>query len=54
MDDKGVSGNIEDIEDLLETYTFEEVLEFNDLTELDVIKILLDHGLITLPETLPL
>lgn len=41
------------VEKLLETYSFEEVLELNDLTEIDVLQILLKHRHINLPEILP-
>lgn len=35
---------------LLEDFSFEEILEFNDLTEEDVLEILIDRGLVTEPE----
>lgn len=45
--------NIEDIERLLETYTLEEILEMNDLTEADVLFFLVEEEFITLPEPKP-
>lgn len=39
--------SLEDIAwDIYQTYTLEEILEMNDLSNLEVIKILLDLGLI--------
>lgn len=32
------------IDRILDTYTFEEILELNDLTEADVLQILVDAG----------
>lgn len=39
--------------EILQTYSFAEILENNDLTEEDVICILVEQGAV-LPETLPL
>ena len=39
---------------ILETYPLEEILENNDLTEADVLVILIEQGVIELPETQPL
>jgi hypothetical protein len=44
----------ERIERLLETYTFEELLEFNDLETLDVIEMMYQAGWIILPNPEPL
>lgn len=39
---------------ILETYPLEEILENNDLTEADVLVILIEQGAVTLPENQPL
>ena len=39
---------------LLEAYTFSEILEMNDLTEEDALEYLAEHGVIKLPEIVPL
>jgi hypothetical protein len=39
---------------ILETYTFSDILEINDLTEADVLEFLVRHGVVNLPERLPL
>lgn len=39
---------------ILETYTLEELLEVNDLTEEDVLEFLVEEGYLELPEVLPL
>jgi hypothetical protein len=39
---------------ILETYTFSEILELNDLTEADVLEYLVEKGFVDLPELLPL
>jgi len=38
---------------ILNTYSLEELLEFNDLTEEDVLDFLLEHKFLVLPEYLP-
>lgn len=38
---------------LLETYSLEEILEMNDLTEEDLVEELLYYNVIKLPEILP-
>lgn len=43
-----------DIEIILETYSLEEILDQNDLTETDVVLVLLENKMIELPEPLPL
>ncbi len=40
--------------ELLETYSFSELLEHNELTEEDVLVFLNEQGLLTLPEVEPL
>lgn len=39
----------EDVEDTLETYSFEDILEENDLSIEDAIVILVENGFIALP-----
>ena len=39
---------------LLETYTLNEILEFNDLTEEDILEFLHEEGYVNLPEIKPL
>lgn len=46
--------NYEEAEHLLETYSFEELLELNELTEADVLRFLLDEEFIEAPEIKPL
>lgn len=46
--------NIEEIESILDTYTLEAILELNDLTEVDVLCLLIKHKLVELPEPKPL
>lgn len=41
-------------EDILQTYTLEELMELNDLSEADVLDFLLEAGLIQLPDPAPL
>lgn len=43
----------EDVEKVLETYSFEEILEHNDLDEVTVLTLLLRDGYIVLPEARP-
>lgn len=43
-----------EIEIVLETYSLEEILEQNDLTDTDVVLLLLENKMIELPEPLPL
>jgi hypothetical protein len=43
-----------DTEKVLQIYTLEEVLEHNDLTEVDLLDLLLENNLIRLPPVLPL
>jgi hypothetical protein len=40
--------------ELLSTYTLAELLETSDLSEEDVLIVLAEQGLLTLPETQPL
>ena len=39
---------------ILETYSFEEILELNDLTEEEALEFLVTQGFLTLPEVQPL
>lgn len=41
-------------QELLETYTLQELMEMGDLDEEDVLMILVNNGHLTLPETQPL
>ena len=43
-----------EIENVLQTYTFEEILEMNDLTEADALLLLVEQDLIILPDPEPL
>ena len=43
-----------DVEIILETYSLEEIMEQNDLTDVDVVLFLLENEMIELPEPLPL
>jgi hypothetical protein len=43
-----------DTEKVLQIYTLEEILEHNDLTEIDLLDLLLENDLIRLPLVLPL
>jgi hypothetical protein len=43
-----------DYSTILETYTFSDLLEINDLTEADVLEFLVEKGFVSLPEILPL
>jgi len=45
---------LSEAENILETYTFEEILDHNDLTEADVLCFLIEEELAELPEPLPL
>ena len=45
---------LEEIEHLLDTYTLEEIIEYNDLTEADVLFFLVRHRFLELPEIKPL
>jgi len=38
---------------VLDTYSFEEILELNDLTEEDALEFLVEEGYVHLPEILP-
>lgn len=40
-------------EHLLDTYTLSEILELNELTEVDVLLLLIDEERIELPEIMP-
>jgi hypothetical protein len=44
---------ISDIERILQTYTLEEILELNDLTEDDVLEYLVETKFVTLPDPEP-
>lgn len=39
---------------ILDTYSLEEILELNDLTEAEALQFMLDQDFIRLPEVLPL
>lgn len=41
------------IETFLETYTLEEILELNDLTEADALRLLVEGGHVSLPDPRP-
>lgn len=41
------------LEVLLETYTLEQILEQNDLTEADALHFLVEEEFVTLPKVLP-
>lgn len=43
-----------EIEAVLQTYTLEEILELNELTDEDVLLILVEQNIITLPDPKPL
>lgn len=43
-----------EIENILQAYTLEEILELNELTEEDVLLILVEQNIITLPDPKPL
>ena len=43
-----------DFERILEVYSFEELLELNDYTYEEVVRLLFEHGLIELPEVIPI
>jgi hypothetical protein len=45
---------IEEVENILEVYTLEEVFELNDLTEADVLFFLITEGFVTFPDPRPL
>jgi hypothetical protein len=45
--------NIREIENILDTYSLEEILELNDLTEVDVLYFLVDEEFLILPEPRP-
>ena len=40
--------------ELLETYTLDEILDYNGLDEADILKELVEQGVLELPETEPL
>jgi len=44
---------LEQIEKALDIYTAEEIFELNDMTVDEVLLILIQKGIIVLPETLP-
>jgi hypothetical protein len=46
--------NIREVENVLDVYSLEEILELNDLTEVDVLYFLVSEQFVTLPEPLPL
>lgn len=41
------------IDKILETYTLEEILEYNDLTEEEVLSLLLEQDIVQLPTPTP-
>jgi hypothetical protein len=46
--------SVEELENILEVYTLEEIAEFNDLSVVDVLQFLVDQEFIELPEILPI
>jgi hypothetical protein len=46
--------DIGSIENILQTYTFEEILELNELTEADAVLFLVEQQFISLPNPKPL
>ena len=42
-----------EVENILDTYSFEEILELNDLTEVDVLGFLIEEEFIELPKPKP-
>ena len=46
--------NVVTIERILETYTLEEILEFNELTEADILYILVRDNILKLPSPKPI
>ena len=45
---------LEDIENILQTYTLEEILEINDLSQEDLLYFLVEHDYVELPNPRPL
>lgn len=45
---------LEEAESILETYTLEEILDQNDLTEADALVFMVEEEFIEIPEPLPL
>lgn len=50
----GCMTTLNDIESVLETYSFSEVLELNNLTEEDALLFLVNEELVELPDVKPL
>lgn len=42
-----------DVEHLLDTFTFEEILEYNEVTEADVLQFLVEQRILRLPNPRP-
>lgn len=42
-----------DYDKVLETYPLDELFEYNDLTEAEVLEYLIEQGFLSLPEMLP-
>ncbi len=42
-----------DVEHLLDTFTFEQILEYNEVSEADVLQFLVEQSFITLPNPRP-
>ena len=45
---------IKEIEDILQTYTVEDILDENELTEADMLLFLVEEGFLHLPDPRPL
>lgn len=45
--------NLRNINNLLDTYSFEEILELNELTEADALLFLVEEELVVLPDIKP-
>jgi hypothetical protein len=46
--------SVEELENILEVYTLEEIAELNDLSPSEVLQFLVDQEFIELPEILPI
>ena len=45
--------DIDLVERVLDTYSLDEILELNDISEADVLYLLLEEELVTLPNVIP-
>lgn len=45
---------LQEVESILQTYSLEEILELNELTESDILHFLVEQGFIHLPDPRPL